>query len=267
MSTFIEHALVERTNPNACQNVDWSNIRTVYRKLHQGFQHITRPFGIELSVTDNRHLKYLIGTIDAIDRNIDELPGLENRNQYSFAVVNFLRGTINRIDQTFVTEEVKNRLGYLRNAINSLGVQRQFCETVKQVFELTEAKRTATSQHEMIARMREEWRLTGQLTVLMMGKRPTVRFQKFFFLLCETMTTVDMFQDAAMDFRKGQILVPPSITLYIRLLYTFLLAIPKLMWLFPNRILLVRYAIPIIHVALWNADELPGVRDRTSGKT
>lgn len=230
----------------AVAEIDWTNVRLVYKKMQDDFWLITSPFGITLDDRTRLYLAHLIGTIDSIDRTLDELPDLPQRERFAEALTDYLAGKTETIESEFTNVEVNRRMKNLRGAIILQGVQDEFCQTVTRVLTHTEAKRSATTEREMIDQMREEWRLTGRLTVLVMGAKSTPDFEKFFYLCCEMMTAVDMIQDARDDYRNGQISVPPRASLYLRLLSEFLLPMPKLIWRFPRPLNLLRYTFSFL---------------------
>ncbi|MDB4766952.1 hypothetical protein OAG71_04610 [bacterium] len=230
----------------AVAEIDWTNVRLVYKKMQDDFWLITSPFGIELDDQTCLYLAHLIGTIDSIDRTLDELPDLKQRVGFSQSLTDYLSGRTKTIESEFTSPEVNRRMENLRSAIILQDVQHEFCQTVTRVFAHTEAKRSATTEQKMISEMREEWRLTGRLTVLIMGAKTTADFEKFFYLCCEMMTAVDMIQDARDDYRNGQISVPPRISLYLRLMGEFLFPMPKLIWRFPRPLNLFRYTFSFL---------------------
>lgn len=148
-------------------------------------------------------------------------------------------------------DEVSRRMSILRTIIKKRGIQTEFCKTVESTLTRTEAKRAAKSERLMIDEMREEWRLTGHLTVLILRPESNAAFEKFFYLCCEMMTAVDMIQDAVSDYRQGQISVFPWPTLYLRLLAEFVLPMPKLIWRFPKPTGLIKYAASFLYEVYW----------------
>ena len=222
--------------------IDWTNVRPVYKKLQDDFHLLVAPFGVEVSPTRNLHLSHLIATIDSLDRNLDNLDAASERTEFAEALIAYLDGSTATMETSLATDEVVRRTGSMKAVIVAADVQREFCATAKQILIHTEAKRLATDAREMVEQMRIEWRLTGHLTILLLGKASTSAFDRFFFLLCEAMTAIDMIQDAVDDYRTGQISVRPCPALYLRLTAEFLMPLPKLIWLFPKRTNMMKYA-------------------------
>ena len=222
--------------------VDWTGVRRVYKMMQDLFYLVTEPFGIQLTSSRNRDLAHLIAGIDSLDRNLDILEELDEREEFSHALIQYLNGQSASIESMHATAEVSDRMMILKEILVRRKIQTQFCETAGRVLKLTEQKRLAATETDMIRYLKEEWRLTGDLPVMIMGDESNERFERFFFLCCEMMTAVDMIQDARADFREGQISVRPSLTLYLRLLGVFLLPMPVLLWRFPNPLNLFRYA-------------------------
>ena len=223
--------------------VDWGNVRMIYKKLQDDFHLITLPFGIQLSAAENLNLSHLIATIDSIDRVLDPLPNPVDRASFADALIEFLKTDSDEIKSEFASDEIRWRMSILRNVVSNVGCLAPFTETVTKVFEHTEAKRIATSGNELVFHLKEEWRLAGHMTVLVMGSQTNDRFERFFYLCCEMMTSVDMIKDAANDYRKGELAFKPNMALYWRLLKEFLVPLPKLVWRFPKPYNLVRYAV------------------------
>ena len=222
--------------------IDWTNVRAIYKKLQDDFHLITEPFGILLSDADNLHLSHLIATIDSIDRVLDPLPVSEDRANFADALLNFLRSDVDEVSSDFATSEIQARIKNLRNALIACGTRNEFVDTAAKVFYHTEAKRTATTSNDLVDHLKEEWRLAGHMTVLMMAGKTNPRFERFFYLCCEMMTSVDMVKDAASDFRKGELAFQPNLRFYLRLIREFLVPLPILIWRFPKPQNLVRYA-------------------------
>lgn len=225
--------------------MDWTNVRKVYKKLQDDFHLLTEPFGIFVPEDRNLDLSQLIGAIDVVDRELDRIDEAEGREIFIGDVLKWLRGQSAELNVA-ASEELSDRMTILKEAIERLGIQEKFCNTVQEVIQHGEAKRLAETDEDMIHHLVEEWRLTGVLPVLFLREFSTPKFEKFFYLCCATMPAIDMLQDARMDYRSGQIGVRPSIRLHLKLLKVFCVPLPKLVWLFPSPLTLVRYAISFI---------------------
>ena len=183
---------------SAPQEMDWSNVRGVYRKLQDDFHLLTEPFGIFVPADRNLDLSQLIGAIDVVDRELDTIDAARDRESFITNVLSFLRGETAELNVAD-SEELVNRMWILREAIERLGIQSAFCDTIQQVIDHGEEKRVAQTNKEMIHHLVEEWRLTGVLPVLFLRQLSTPEFEKFFYLCCATMPAIDMIQDARMD--------------------------------------------------------------------
>jgi hypothetical protein len=230
-----------RANPP----MDWVNVRAVYRKLQDDFHLLTEPFGIFVPDDRNLDLSQLIGAIDVVDRELDTIEIASEREVFISKVLFYLRGESAELNVN-ASGELLDRMAILREAIDRLGIHGEFCDTVRKVVDHGEAKRVATTDKEMIHHLVEEWRLTGVLPVLFLRELSTPAFEKFFYLCCATMPAIDMIQDARRDFRSGQISVRPSLGLYAKLMKIFFCPLPKLLFLFPSPLTLVRYALSFI---------------------
>jgi hypothetical protein len=230
---------------SASQPMDWVNVRAVYRKLQDDFHMLTEPFGIFVPDDRNLDLSQLIGAIDVVDRELDKIETASGRQGFISKVLSYLRGESAEL-RVNTSKELLDRMAILREAIERLEIRDKFCDTVQRVVHHGEAKRVATTDKEMIHHLVEEWRLTGVLPVLFLRELSTPAFEKFFYLCCATMPAIDMIQDARMDFRSGQISIRPSIGLYFKLTKIFFSPLPKLMFLFPSPLTLVRYALSFV---------------------
>ena len=161
--------------------VDWNQVRYVYRKLHTDFHVLTTPFGIRISPQMNRDLALLIASIDAVDRELDELDDLAERDAFSKALVVYLKGESTEIHEPSVSESLATQMRRLRTMIERLNIQAAFVETVERILEHTEGKRQATDDGVMIEHLLAEWRHTGVLPVLVLGRQSTREFEDFFF--------------------------------------------------------------------------------------
>jgi hypothetical protein len=227
------------------RSMDWTNVREVYKKLQDEFHLLTEPFGIFVPEDRNLDLSQLIGAIDVVDRELDQIEDAESREVFINHVLGYLRDRSTNLNVD-ASAELFDRMRILKEAIERLDIQEKFCDTVQEVIEHGEAKRLAETDEDMIHHLVEEWRLTGVLPVLFLGEFSTPEFETFFYLCCATMPAIDMLQDARMDFRSGQIGVRPSIALHLKLLKVFCAPLPKLVWLFPSPLTLARYAASFI---------------------
>ena len=225
--------------------MDWTNVRAVYKKLQDDFHLLTEPFGIFVPKDRNRDLAQLIGAIDVVDRELDRIEEVQAREVFITNVLSFLRGDSSELNVE-ASDELVDRMMILREAIERLGIQKKFCDTVREVVDHGEAKRLASTNDGMIHHLVEEWRLTGTLPVLLLREFSTPALEKFFYLCCATMLAIDMLQDARMDYRNGQIGVRPSIGLHLKLLRVFCRPLPKLVFLFPSPLTLFRYAFSFV---------------------
>lgn len=230
---------------SAPREMDWTNVRAVYRKLQDDFHLLTEPFGIFVPADRNLDLSQLIGAIDVVDRELDRIEAAADRESFVTNVLSYLRGNVDELN-VVASKELMDRMAILREAIERLQIRSEFCDTVQKVVDHGESKRIAKSDKEMIHHLVEEWRLTGVLPVLFLRELSTPAFEKFFYLCCATMPAIDMIQDALMDYRTGQISVRPSIGLYFKLMKIFLGPLPKLLYLFPSPLTLVRYALSFV---------------------
>ena len=237
--------LYESGKFTAPQEMDWSNVRGVYRKLQDDFHLLTEPFGIFVPADRNLDLSQLIGAIDVVDRELDTIDEANDRESFIGSVLGFLRGDSVEL-KVDASGEMTDRMWILREAIERLEIQDEFCDTVQKVVDHGEEKRVAQTDAEMIHHLVEEWRLTGVLPVLFLRELSTPAFEKFFYLCCATMPAIDMIQDARMDYRSGQISVRPSLVLHFKLMMIFFGPLPKLLFLFPSPLTLVRYAMSFV---------------------
>lgn len=225
--------------------MNWSNVRAVYRKLQDDFHLLTEPFGIFVPDDRNLDLSQLIGAIDVVDRELDTIDDAIDRDVFIAQVLGFLRGESAQLSIDG-SKELLDRMAILREAIERLEIQTEFCDAVQKSVDHGESKRIATTNVEMIHHLVEEWRTTGMLPVLFLRELSTPAFEKFFYLCCATMPAIDMIQDASMDYRRGQISVRPTVGLYFQLMKIFFSPLPKLMFLFPSPLTLVRYAMSFV---------------------
>ena len=232
------------------ESVDWSHVRAVYRKLHTDFHVLTRPFGIQISNQRDRDLAHLIGAIDVVDRELDEIELAADRQLFGQSILDYLRGKTAEIAYERSTEELIFRLRVLRNLIVRREIQSSFCDTVQQILEHTEAKRQTIDPRQMIRHLTAEWRATGHLTVLVLGGQSTPAFERFFYLACEMMHSIDTMQDVRSDYRKRQVKVRPTIGLYARLIAEFVFPLPKLLFRFPARWDLFKYACSFLMLGI-----------------
>ncbi len=232
--------------------VDWTNVRPVYQKLNTDFHVLTEPFGISVSKELNRDLGHLIAAIDVIDRSLDVIQDAGRRLKFSNAVIGFLNGSSGLNSGSFeefdLEKEFFDRTSNLQEIISRLRIKSDFCKMSQRIFEYTEAKRQAATQTEMIQNLVDEWECTGHLPVLFLREQSTPAFERFFLQACSMMPAIDMIQDARMDYKNGDISVRPTIPLYLRLLAVFLLPLPKLLWRFPARWSLIKYAVSFLRV-------------------
>lgn len=227
--------------------IDWTNVRPIYRKLQDDFYLITDPFGINLSERDNLFLSHLIGAIDSIDRILDNLPDKLERAGFAWSLLRYLEGNSDHIESDAITDELCWRMKNLRHIIVIRGVREEFCETAARIFDCTESKRWAKERKLLIRFLKEEWRLAGHLTVLVMRHASNSSFERFFYLCCEMMFAIDLIRDAKTDYANDEISIKPTIGLYLVLFFDFVVRLPKLLSRFPKRSNLVKYAAGFLY--------------------
>lgn len=232
---------------NSIELIDWSKVRSVYRKLHTDFHVLTAPFGIKISAQMNQDLAHLISLIDAVDRDLDELKLLADRQAFGHAVVAYLKGDLAEIDTPTVSKELALRLCFLREIVERRNIAVAFADAVAAIFDHTEAKRQTADVDDMFKHLTIEGWYTGRLPILVMHGKTTPAFENFFCLFCELMTVVDMIQDARSDYRNDEIKVRPGVSLYGKLLAAFVLPLPKLFYRFPKPLKLVKYCLSFLH--------------------
>ena len=235
-------SVLDRERIEIDEPMDWLKVRSVYRKLHTDFQALTSPFGIVIPDHLDRDLARLIGAIDVVDRELDQIDSASDRQLFGESLLRFLRNQSPALEFEPASDELISRMHGLRSMVVRKTIHAPFCKTVEKILGHTEAKRQANSQHQLISHLVAEWRMTGHLTVLVLGDKSTSEFESFFYLACEVMPAIDTIQDARMDYKAGQIRVRPGIGFYARLIGMFVLPLPKLLYRFPARWTLVKYA-------------------------
>ena len=228
------------------EHFDWTHVRAVYRKLHSDFHVLTKPFGIPISHELNGDLAHLIAALDVVDRELDEIEEFNRRKSFGEALIGYLRGKFSVVAYEPAPAELVTRMHSLRNIIVRREIQSEFCDTVATILKHTEAKRQTNDKCQMIRHLVTEWRSTGHLTILLLGKQSTKKFEEFFYLACEMMPAIDTIQDARSDYRKGQIKIRPGLGLYAKLFLVFVFPLPKLLCLFPARWSLFKYGVSFL---------------------
>ncbi len=224
---------------------EWTNVRSDYRSLHAEFWRLTDPFGIELTPDLSLDLAHLIAAMDAVDRELDGLAERSLREQFSRQVVSFLANESPWQYASHSETNLAGRLVELRRVMVRRHVQLRFAATVQSIFRLSEEKRNACAISQYMQLVRREWRLAGELPILILGRVSTPRFESFFFSLCETMHAVDTVLDARNDYRSGLIAVRPGPVFYAMLVTQLAIHVAYLLFKCPSRLQLVRYAVGV----------------------
>jgi hypothetical protein len=230
---------------------NWTDVRPVYRKLYFDFHLLTNPFHIQTTARTEIDLAHLITAMEVVDRYLDEMPEPGSRQKFSNSVLGFLSEETSGEDLKGLVgepsaDELTSRLGSLRTAIESRGIQTEFLATVESIFHQTELKRQATSENRFIVHLIEEWRLAGHLTVLILGSQSNQKFKKFFYPFCEMISAVDTIADIRADYKARRLKLKPGPLLYAKLFVVATRRMPKVFWRFPARWQLLKYGLPFL---------------------
>ena len=126
---FMSTAAVNIAAQNSIELIDWSQVRSVYRKLHTDFHVLTKPFDIEISGQMNQDLAHLISLIDAVDRDLDELSVLADRQTFGQAVVAYLKSDRETIETTTVSAELALRPELFKRNCRAAKHSRRICRS------------------------------------------------------------------------------------------------------------------------------------------
>lgn len=233
------HLVTKRTIPSP----DWSNVRSIYKKLSDEFHILTGPFGVNLDSKTRAYLDHLIIVIDDVDQCVDELSTKESRDEITGSLISFLKGPDREWNNPLATDRMMRQMGILKEVILESKVQDEFIEAAESIFYNTEAKRHTPDLDLLIDYVLKEGEATARLPLSVIGCRDNKAFTAFFTRLCTLMGIADLIFDARSDYRSNYISVKPSLSLYLKLHRIMIREGWKLLMSFPKKRQFVSYCL------------------------
>lgn len=219
----------------------WDQVRTLYKKLSDEFNILTDSYKIELSEETKIHLDHLIIVIDDVDQCVDETTDKATRDSITSSLVAYLDNEEELWSHPQATSLMKRQIGIIKTIILQEGIQEEFIEAAKTIFEVTELKRHTDSIEELIRLIKIEGEATARLPLSILKVGHKEKFGVFFSRLCMLMGIADLIFDAREDFKLGYILIRPTFKLYLQLIRITIVEGVKLVLSFPNKIKFLIY--------------------------
>jgi len=221
--------------------LDWSLVRSIYKKLSDEFHVLISPYEIELSDRRKYMLDHLLLSIDAVDQYIDQMPIKEDRDILTASIKDSLRQSTSTWQHPLASAYLSRHISILKQIVDELGIQSRFAKATSRIFNYTEKKRHTTSKKELIRLGQKEGYATAELPLSIIGLTPEHPFALFFSKLCMLMGIADLIIDAYSDYRAGYIVVRPSPSLYISLIWIAISEGLGLIRRFPAKLSFIKY--------------------------
>ncbi len=202
------------SNDTKPHTVDWTGIRSVYRKLDEEFHVLTDGFGLYVPPQVREDMRHLIVAIDCVDRVLDGLPDATQRVSLSQVMIAYLRLKDASLEHPAVTAELDGRLANLKKVVWANGIVEPFSDAIAHVLETTESKRHVEDLTTFLTLVEQEGEYTAQLPLSIMGGYASQDFRHFFTRFCALMGIADLLFDARTDYKEGQSRIRPGFRTY-----------------------------------------------------
>ena len=235
------------------KEMDWSQIRPIYKKLSDEFNVLLRAFDVKIDGKTKIYLDHLIGCIDLVDTAIDNVSEKNLRDKLTVDMTSLLDGRSEQLSKEFEYPLLEKSLLNLRLIAIDLNIKTQILNSAKIIFRSTEDKRHVSDIEEFISLVQQEGEATALLPLSLMGSQSNKKFTAFFSDLCRLMGVADLVADARADYCQGLISFKPSLRIYSKLLFITINSGLKLLINIPNKFRFLQYCIKFIPL-LWKKD-------------
>jgi hypothetical protein len=188
-------------------------IRPEYAALAAEFERLAVPFGDRVDDRLRADIARLAGAIERIDRVVDEATDDEARR----ALWQFVVARMDGAGDVIVPDDLRTGADELRAIGEERGVLVRLRRIVIKEAKTSEAMRVARSSGAFVPLVLREGRLTAALALVIAGSACSRAFRRFFFRLGGPANLVDKIKDAKDDHARGEMLLSPSLPLYLRL--------------------------------------------------
>jgi len=233
---------------------DWTRVRSIYKKLSEELHVLTDSYDITFNSRQKLMLDHLILGIDVVDKSVDELDTLSDRNDLTRSIEDFLSDDNTTWTHKLATELLQQKMNILKQIVKERNIETRFLSAVSRIFKHTEEKRHSLTHVELIKLVKMEGEATAELPLSIMGVDPTHKFSTFFRNLCKLMGIADLIVDARSDYHANYISIKPSIGLYFRLNYILIKEGFLLIFKFPKKIRFLSYCIRFSFALLFAKD-------------
>ena len=233
---------------------EWSETRSIYKKLSDEFNVLTGAYDIHLTPRTKLMLDHLILGIDEVDLVVDRLSLQSERDEITGSVLKFLSNSEKNWTHPLATDSLTIKIQNIKYMVEELKVEDRFHVAAAQIFDFTERKRHTLNQQELIDFVMREGKATAELPLSIMQIAPSHAFAKFFTILCTLMGIADLIIDARSDYKSKYILLKPSFKLYFNLITILIKNGIKLIWNFPKKFSFLIYCIKFSFLLLTTKD-------------
>ena len=215
---------------------DWGSSRSIYRNLSEELNVLTDAYAVEVDERTKLMLDHLILAIDEVDQYVDELPTLEERNETTSSILDYLMDDKKEWRQILAPESLSLKMQTLRSIVFELDVVERFHKAVSDIFDYTERKRHTLSEAELIEFVMLEGKATAELPLSILKIDADHKFGEFFNNLCKLMGVADLVIDAKSDFKSDYISIKPKLGMYFTLNSILVKEGLRLVWSFPQKL-------------------------------
>ncbi len=235
-------------------DVDWSNVRSIYKKLSEEFHILTSAYQVEISERDKLMLDHLIIAIDGVDKCIDDIPDKTVRDEVMSSLLGFLKSDDLKWRHDEVELALSEKMELIKSYLISQNLLEVFRHAVEQIFYFTEEKRHTNSRHTLLDYIRKEGEATAGLPLCFIPVGKEHGFAHFFKRLCKLMGIADLIVDARSDYKNNYIVLKPGLRLYASLFWIFIRDGLTIWWNFPKKWSFTKYCVKFTWVLVFEKD-------------
>jgi hypothetical protein len=192
--------------------LDIAFVRPEYAMLANEFALLAAEFDHDVDHALRHDIARLASSIEHIDRFVDELPDAAERLALWQGILRVLDG-----EDVHLPEALARATRDLR----ALGEERHVCDRIRRIVAkevpTSETIRYTTSARRFVEAVLREGRLTAALALVVAGPACGRPFRKFFFRLAGPANLVDKLLDVRGDHARGEMALPPTMRLHVRL--------------------------------------------------
>ncbi|NNE92676.1 MAG: hypothetical protein HKN23_13600 [Verrucomicrobiales bacterium] len=215
-----------------------SEVREEYSRLSADFRILVTGAGFDLPEKTWHEIDVIMHGCECLDRVVDSLPTREARIRLAAEISNAIAA--GRVTKRGT--ELDFHLLKMGNVFTNTDSRYRASANVARIYEISDQLRGVKTRRHYIELVCEEGRKFLDLFVPILEPHCPARFLEFFLELGEVGDLVDKFVDARADYVRDEHPFPPDFLHHLRLLIAVIRRTPKILRLYPNPLVLIRWA-------------------------